>query len=357
MKHGGDLISYKDYYQGELVDYSSNINPIGPPQGLKEKILENFHSIEAYPDIKYRELKRSLSEYLGSSEENILVGNGAVEIIDIFTNLAERVVLMTPCFGEYEERALVHKKEVLSIPYREDFSIDLDKLKENLKEGDLLILGNPNNPDGLRIEKNILLDLYKLVRKRQAKLLLDEAFFEFVPKDYDSLDLFREYNYESIGIIRAATKFFAIPGLRLGYGVTSLKLKEEVKTYQLPWSVNALANIAGQYIFEDKAYIKNSKDYIEAERNYMLGELNEIPGISPYKTHTNYILIKLLKYNEEYIFERLLKEGFLIRKCRSFKELGDNHIRIAIKDRKNNEKIIEAIKKHMRGEYLDEKNC
>lgn len=356
MKHGGDLISYKDYYQGELVDYSSNINPLGIPQGLKEKIIEDFYSIEAYPDIKYRGLKKSLSDYLGSKKENILVGNGAVEIIDIFINIAERVVLMTPSFGEYEDRALIHKKEVLSISYRDDFGLDMKSLKENLKEGDLLILGNPNNPDGLRIEKNILLDLYRLVRERQAKLLLDEAFFEFVPEDYDSLELFKEHNYESIGIIRAATKFFAIPGLRLGYGVTSLKLKEEVEAYQLPWSVNALANIAGQYIFEDKSYIKNSKDYIQRERNYMLKELNKISGISLYHTHTNYILIKLLKYNEEYIFERLLKEGFLIRKCASFKGLGDDHIRIAIKDRKNNEKIIEALKTHMRGEDLDEKN-
>lgn len=344
MKHGGDLLSYEDQYQGQLIDFSSNINPLGLVEGLKETIIESFKSIESYPDIKYRRLKASISKYLGCKKENLLVGNGAVEIIDIFTNLANRVVLLTPSFLEYEERALVHKKELIEITYKDDFTIDLDKIEKILQKGDLLILGNPNNPTGLRIEKEKLIEIYNLVKEKDANLLLDEAFFEFAPLDYDSVEVFKDKAYENLGIIRAATKFFAIPGLRLGYGVTSLSIKGEIDKYQMPWTVNALADIAGQYIFDKEEYIKASKDYIEIERNYLLEELSKIKEIIPYKTHSNYMLIKLLKYDEEYIFDLLLKYGIVIRKCASFKTLGKDHIRVAIKDRKSNEILVSSLK-------------
>lgn len=344
MKHGGDLLTYEKYYDGELVDFSSNINPLGVPKGLERIIINNFKNIESYPDIKYRKLKGSISKYLGCKEKSVLVGNGAVEIIDIFTSISNRVLLMTPSFSEYEERALAHQKKVVSIPYREDFTIDLREIEKRLEKGDLLILGNPNNPTGLRIEKEILIQIYKLIKYKGATLLLDEAFFEFVPKDYDSIELFKNQQYENLGIIRAATKFFAIPGLRLGYGVTSHKIKEKITQVQMPWTVNAFADIAGQYIFQDKEYIDKSKQYIETERNYLLQELSKIEGINPYKTHSNYILVKLLKWNEEYIFNTLLKYGIVIRKCANFKTLGNNHIRVAIKDRVNNERLIRALK-------------
>ncbi len=344
MKHGGDLLSYEKYYDGELVDFSSNINPLGLPEGLEDILMKNFKDITSYPDIKYRKLKLSISKYLGSEEKHIVVGNGAVEIIDIFTSLANRVILMIPSFSEYEERALVHKKPVISIPYKEDFTIDLSEIDKILKKDDLLILGNPNNPTGLRIEKETLIQIYKIVREKQGILLLDEAFFEFSPKDYDSVELFKEYKYKHLGIIRAATKFFALPGIRLGYGVTSEVLIEEISNAQMPWTVNAFADLAGQYIFHDKDYIKTSKEYIEDQRNYLLGQLSQIKEIKAYKTHSNYILIKLLKYDEEYIFDALLKQGIVIRKCASFKTFGNNHIRVAIKDRGNNELLIKALR-------------
>lgn len=344
MEHGGDLISYEKYYKGELVDYSSNINPIGVPDGLENILLENLKSIEAYPDIKYRKLKESISKYLRCEENNVLVGNGAVDLIDSFTKISNRVLVMTPAFSEYEERALVHGKEVISIKYNEDFTIDINSIESIVEKNDLLILGNPNNPTGLRIKEETLIKIYEIIKLKKGLLLLDEAFYEFVPKDYDSIEIFKKHNYENIGIIRAATKFFALPGLRLGYGCTSIRLKEKVENFQMPWSVNCFANIAGQYIFNQEDYIKKSKEYIDIERNYLLEELERIHWIKAYRTHTNYILIKLLKWDEEYVFNLFLKRGIVIRKCSSFKVLGNSYIRIAIKDRKNNIKLMKIFK-------------
>lgn len=343
MEHGGDLLSYEAYYDGELVDYSSNINPLGIPRGLDEALVEGFTTLTSYPDIKYRRLKKDVADYLNCDIENILVGNGAVEIIDLFLMDCEEVLLMVPSFSEYELRAKVHKKNIKKIRYKEDFTVDIEGLKD-LKANTLVVLGNPNNPTGLRIPKEDLLKIYEIVRERDGFLLLDEAFFEFCPEDYDTIEIFKEKDYANIAIIRAATKFFSLPGIRLGYACTSRDKVEQISKLQLPWSVNSLADIAGQFIFKDVEFIKDSKDYIDNERRFLLEELSKIDGIKAYETHTNYILIKLLKYDEEYAFKHFLKAGIVIRKCSSFKELGDNHIRIAIKDRKNNLRLIEAFK-------------
>ncbi len=343
VKHGGDLLTYKKEFRGELVDFSSNINPLGRPKGLDDFLIRAFKDLEVYPDIKYRKLKHSISEYFNCERENVLVGNGAVEIIDNFIILANRVAVCTPSFIEYEERATVHGKPLRRIPYKSDFSLDFGSL-EALEENELLILGNPNNPTGLRIPKDDLMKVYELVVKRKAFLLLDEAFYEFCPEDYDSIEIFKKYSYERVGIIRAATKFFALPGIRLGYGCASQEKTIEISKVELPWSVNTLADAAAQYIFKDKEYIEKSKDYIDKERRFLLQELKKVREIQPYETHTNYILIKLLSWDEEIVFNHFLKLGIIIRKCSSFQGLENNHIRVAIKDREKNMLLLEGFK-------------
>lgn len=341
MEHGGDLLSYEKCYDGELIDYSSNINPLGPPKGLEKALVESFKNLESYPDIKYRRLKKSIANYLNCEEDNTIVGNGAVEVIDNFIILANRVVVCTPSFSEYEKRARVHGKEVIRVPYNLDFTIDILNIGNKIQKNDLIILGNPNNPTGLRIDKIELIMLYNVIKKSGAYLLLDEAFFEFCPSDYDSIELFRQTNYENLGIIRAATKFFALPGIRLGYGCTSRLLAENISKIELPWSINSLAEAAGNFIFNDKEYIEESKRCIEEERKYMLQELSKLNYIKVFHTETNYILIKLLKWNEEYIFNFFLKRGIVIRKCSSFIGFNDSYIRVAIKSRENNIRLIE----------------
>ncbi|MBZ2175524.1 aminotransferase class I/II-fold pyridoxal phosphate-dependent enzyme [Schnuerera sp. xch1] len=344
MEHGGDLLSYEGYYDGKLVDYSSNINPLGSPKGLEKVIMNGFKDLESYPDVKYRKLKKSVGKYLNCKAENTILGNGAVELIDNFTLLANRVLVCTPSFSEYEQRALIHDKELIRIPYNEDFTVNLKAIKDAIQQGDMLILGNPNNPTGLRIEMEELILIYTIVKKFGGFLLIDEAFFEFCPIDYDSIELFKQTDYKNLGIIRAATKFFALPGIRLGYGCTSLDMVEKIEEIQLPWNINTLAEIAGRYIFQYKEYIKESKRYIDQERKYLLKGLSNISGIKPYFTNSNFILIKLLNWNEEYIFNYFLNRGIVIRKCSSFKGLDDNFIRIAIKDRNGNNRLIKIFK-------------
>lgn len=344
MNHGGDITTYRDLYDGELVDFSSNINPLGPPEGLYDELKNNFNSLTIYPDIQYRTLKSNIGKYLNCDCSNIVVGNGAVEVINNFIQLFDRVVTFVPCFSEYEKRGKVLKKEICKIPLSPDFTIDIDSVKRNLKKGDILILGNPNNPTGLRIEEDKLKLIYDIVNLKESFLLLDEAFFEFCPKDYDSIKMFKDKDYDRIAIIRAVTKFFALPGIRLGYACTSNKMARKYEKVELPWSINSLADCSGRYIFGCKEYIEKSKNYIQGERQYMTKALMKIKFINLYPTQSNYILIKSRKFNENFLFYYFLKRGILIRKCSSFDGLDDKHIRLAIKNRKNNERVIKIFK-------------
>jgi threonine-phosphate decarboxylase len=345
MEHGGDVLSYKNLYDGEIIDFSSNINPLGPPARLKEYLSKSFDEVEKYPDIKYRILRENIGEYLNCEKENVVVGNGAVEIINNFIFLFKRVIIFSPAFSEYEKRAKIFNKDILKLSFSKDYRLDIDAIKTSIKEGDILVLGNPNNPTGLRIEKQELLDIYEIVLDKKAFLLLDEAFFEFCPFDYDSIDIFKKYGYERVAIIRAATKFFALPGIRFGYACTSTDMVEKCNSIGLPWSINIFADYAGRYIFRCQEYIEDSKAYIDEERRFLLEGLSQIEGIRVFPTQSNFIFIKLLKWDEDFVFDKFLKNGLLIRKCSSFfEDLDKSYIRVAIKDRNSNTKLLNSFK-------------
>ena len=173
-------------------------------------------------------------------------------------------------------------------------------------------------------------------------MLLDEAFFEFCPTDYDSVEIFKDS--VNICIIRAATKFFALPGIRLGYAFAAPDFAEKYGKVESPWSVNSYANAAGRVIFKDNVYIESTKEYIKQEREYLSNMLSEIEWIKAYRSDANFILIKLLKHDEDIVFDRFIKNGIMIRKASSFEGLDKSYIRIAVKDRESNNKLIRLFK-------------
>lgn len=342
MKHGGDIVSYQHLYHGPIIDFSSNINPLGYPEILSQVIANGLESLTAYPDIQYRALRQAIAKYLGCQPGEVIVGNGAVEIIDYFCKSYERIVVCIPCFSEYIERTYAHQKKTLKIPLPEDFILRVEVLKAQLNPGDVLMFGNPNNPTGLRIDKEELIRIQQFTEKQGAFLVLDEAFFEFCAEDYDSIRLF--YGKENVCVIRAATKFFGLPGIRLGYAYAPPQIISHYNNSILPWRVNAIADLAGRVIFQEKEYIQETKQYVEQQRQFMLSQLRKIAGITVYPTDTNFILLKLWHATEDEIFERLIRQGLLIRKASSFEGLDNTYIRIAIKDQASNIKLIEALR-------------
>jgi threonine-phosphate decarboxylase len=344
MKHGGDIQSFKHLYGGEILDYSSNINPLGPPENLRDVFAKAFEDINLYPDIKYRELKDQIGKYLGCQDKEVIVGNGAVEIINNVSLMFKRVVVFTPCFIEYIERPEVLGREVVKLKLNESFEIDENLLEENIAEGDLIILGNPNNPTGKRIAKEKLLRIHEIVEKKKAFLLLDEAFYEFCPDDYNSIEMF--YGSRNVCVIRAATKFFALPGIRLGYAYGTGDMVARYNKIALPWCINTFADYAGREIFKEADYIKESKRLIGNQREYMISELNRIDYLKAFDTDCNFVLVKLLRGTEEDMFSYMIGRGVLVRKASSFVGLDNTFIRLAIKDYDKNSYVINCLREY-----------
>ena len=345
--HGGDIYTEGLLRGRELIDFSSNINPLGVPISFKEHIDEALMVLNRYPDIKYRELKNNLLSYLRCSfleEDNIVLGNGAAEVIDLVISCFKSILIIVPSFSEYELNA---KKWGCEIEYSyldEDMNLDYEDVLEKLSYCEAVIIGNPNNPNGSIINKDRFSKILKYVEENNKTIILDEAFIEFTGDD-DSTFKNQLKDYKSIFIIRALTKFFAMPGIRLGYGISRNKeLLNNIRNKQNPWNINCFAELAIKYVLKDLEYINQSLNWIKEEVVYLPESLKNISFIERvYKTRCNYVLCKLVGPNDSRLYDFCLKKGIIIRKASNFRGLNDSYVRFAIKDRKNNDLLLSVL--------------
>lgn len=349
--HGGNIYRLKREGKGELLDYSSNINPLGVPESFKQKVIENFDILEKYPDPDYIELRESIGRYNQLDIENLVVGNGATEILFLYmkTLKPKKAFLVAPSFAEYR-RALesIDCEIIYHILKEEDnFKLDVDSFINSLPQCDLVIICNPNNPTGNFIPLEDIKRINEELKKRETKLFIDEAFIEFIKgwEDFTAVNL-RDSN---IFIMRALTKFFAVPGLRLGYGISYDKeVMKNLPKYKEPWSINSFADIAGKTMLWDREYIEKSEKWIEEEKVWFYNETLKIEGIKSYRTNTNFILIKLLNNTSNEVREKMIERGIVVRDASNFVGLNSNYIRLAIKDRKNNIKVLQTLSEVIR---------
>lgn len=361
MEHGGDVYTEGIFKGKELIDFSSNINPLGVPSSFKENINEALESMERYPDVKYRNVKKHLKNYIKFSnsyfdsenqspkkltidEEDIVLGNGAAEIIDLVISCFKNICIVVPSFIEYEKNAV---KWGCSIEYsylKKDMAFDYKDILLKMKSSEALIIGNPNNPNGNVIDGNKFKAIMDYCKKNNKVILVDEAFSEFTGKKGFSLLKSME-EYDCIFIIKALTKFYAMPGVRMGYGVSkNRELIEKIKEKQNPWNINCFAEVAAKYILKDQQYIEESLRWIEEERNFITSKLKNIDFIEKvYLTYSNFVLCKLKNIDCHKLYDLCLEKGIVIRKCDNFKGLNEDYVRFAIKDRQSNTKIIEVL--------------
>ncbi|WP_286311399.1 pyridoxal phosphate-dependent aminotransferase [Romboutsia ilealis] len=319
LGHGANVEQMARMYNKnskDIIDFSSNINP-NVIQGLEER------------------------------PEFIIPGNGATEIIYLLMkSIDKRIAILNPTFSEYERSARLNNLDVINLNLDEsnEFEIDLNNIKENINKFDSLFVCNPNNPNGKVKNLEKLLDI---IVDNNKLLIVDETFMEFVEEEEKySLVKYVE-KYPNLFILKAVTKFFGLPGIRLGYGLTSNNdIIEKIYNYKEPWTINSFADTLSNYIFKDQKYIEDSKEYYIDERNFMLSELKSINSIHVYDTDTNFILIRLNDKRAKEIKVELLREGnILIRDASNFIGLDDRYIRIAIKSHKENELLIRHMKK------------
>ncbi|MDF2524888.1 MAG: threonine-phosphate decarboxylase [Clostridiales bacterium] len=352
--HGGNIYKASQLYgikQEDFLDFSANINPLGVPQELREIIIANIDNLVNYPDPECKEVKTQVSRYLDISEENIVIGNGASEVIFLlFEVLRPRTVMIpSPSFSEY---AMAAERSETVIKYfelyeQENFKLNIDELIKELDTGiDAVILCNPNNPTSTLISKADLISLVHFAREKEITVIIDEAFIELT--DGANSNSMVEYtkNFSNLFIVRAFTKLFAIPGLRLGYGIGNPQLIYKMWERKMPWSVNTFACCAGEFLKIADEYISKTSLWISEELKWFYNELNQIKKLKVYKPKTNFILIKITDkaLTSDVLREIMASNRILIRDASNFKFLNDKFFRLAVKDRASNLKVLEVLK-------------
>ena len=344
--HGGNIYKLKRDNGIEVLDYSSNINPLGVPSSFKKAVIENFETLEKYPDIDYVELRTAIGNYNNCHIDNVVVGNGATEVLFLYMKAvkAKKVLIIAPTFAEYERAARAAGRDVKFFPLSKDFSLNENMLLDFITDEDVVVMCNPNNPTGKFQNLEKIKKLADFLERKNKKLFIDEAFIEFVDDWKDKTAFLLKH--KNVFILRALTKFFALPGVRLGYGLTyDEAILNEIKNIREPWSVNGVAEIAGKTMLLDTLYIHETENWIKKEKLWFYEELCEIDNIEVTPTETNFILVKLLNDNAKSFRKKMIENGVLVRDASNFMFLDESYIRLAIKDRKKNEQVLEALRR------------
>ncbi|GLB60949.1 threonine-phosphate decarboxylase CobD [Cytobacillus sp. NCCP-133] len=329
----------------ERVDFSANINPLGPPQELKVRWNNLFEYITDYPDPHASHLKHILAAREGIKETQILVGNGGAELITLIGRMlaGKKVLIIQPAFSEYEEACRVNG---CMVAYHqldpETWELDMEALSLKLREADALFFCNPNNPTGVFYPSAIVKELIERCRVYNCMLVMDEAFYDFVEEYQSIIPIINSHLH--VMVLRSMTKMFSIPGLRLGYLLANESLIESVSTLKPHWSVNALALKAGEWCLESEKHVQLTKKLIKQERERLAHFYRKLEfAVSP--SSVNFYLLKDTKIDNQLpLFQFLLEKGIIPRHTMNFPGLEGEWLRFAIKGPNDNEKLMEAIK-------------
>lgn len=346
--HGADINSAAELYGLEadkIIDFSSNINPF-IVESMDKIVAAGVENLQKYPDIKYRRLRKNIADYLGVEDSYIIPGNGATEIIYLLMrNLSGRLAIINPTFSEYRKGAEIAGLSVVDfvMDWEKDFELDLDEIYKGKDEFDSIFICNPNNPDGSVREIKKLLEF---AEKEGKLLIVDETFIEFADSEKERSLINMVEKSKNLFIIRAVTKFFGIPGIRLGYGISSNReLLQKMYDEKEPWTINSFADSASDFIFKEEEYIRKSKEYFSKERVCMINEINKIDGIKAFNSDANFILVRFENRNVLDVKENLLKRaGLLIRDASNFIGLDSSFARVAIKNHEQNTVLVDALR-------------
>lgn len=363
---GDELPDLAERYGLELsamIDFSVSINPLGLSKKAERKLKQGLGAVLRYPDPRCAELKRTLAQFHGLAENQILIGAGSTEFIYALPRVLQirRPLIVTPACREYENALEISPAGPgASIHYMETneedgFELNVESLLLALTQGyDALYLGNPNNPTGILTEKGDLLRILAQTEREKVWFILDEAFVDFVEEESLKGEA---VSSSRLIVLRSLTPFFALPGLRVGCLISNPGVISDFCRSKEPWTVNALGQIAATVSLQDHKYIARTKEFIPLERNRLTHGLRAIPGFIPYPGTANYLLVQIhptLNLNAAELGEKLIPHGILIRDCHSFHHMGPYFFRIGVRRRKENNTLLKALRQVSR-EILDKK--
>ena len=353
--HGSDLEKIEKVFgikKEDIVSYSANVNPLGISHKLREVLSQHLDAITRYPDREYTKLRQCIADYTGAQMENIIMGNGSTELISLFiqTNHPKKAMILGPTYSEYERDINLGGGTCIYFPLKEEnnFQMDVNALCHQLDDNlDLLVLCNPNNPTSSAITRKEMRRILDACMEHGIFVMVDETYVEFAPDEKNVTSVSLTNYYSNLIILRGTSKFFASPGLRLGYAITGNRdVAKEINTRKDPWTINSLAEIAGQIMFQDQDYIRETKELITSERARLYQELSSWNTVRIYEPQANFILMKILKegVDAEILFEHCIRKGMMIRNCSTFPFLDSQFIRFCIMSPEDNDRLMDAFR-------------
>jgi len=348
-QHGGNVLQMAEKWgldPESILDFSANINPLGMPDSLKQAIINQLHLAECYPDIDYRSLHAALSRYTDCPPEWILAGNGATELIFAVVHYLKpkKALLPVPGFAEYRRALQRENCEIIHYPLfeEEDFQPNERILSALTPDIDCLFLCTPNNPTGQYPSPALLTKVVEHCQAHEISLIVDESFIDFLPDHAGLTALLADH--PKLFILRSLTKFFAIPGLRLGFLMSSDEdAISTMRDEREPWTINAFAALAGETVLDDREYIQRTHQWLQEEQRYLFESLSAFTDLKVWRPAANYIFLHCLDETLN-LQDELIRQNILIRHCANYPGLSEHHYRVAIKSHHANLKLIAALK-------------
>jgi cobyric acid synthase CobQ/L-threonine-O-3-phosphate decarboxylase len=350
QRHGGNL----RYFAGiagvpadKILDFSANINPLGPPEWLRAVVSSALAAVMNYPDPDSSKLVQAVADKYGVEESQVVTGNGTAEIVHLIPRAVglARAVIPVPAYADYALSCEIAGIEVrtLLLEESEGFALDPLRLEEELRGDELVFLGQPNNPTGLVIDAQSLRDL--AARRPSCLFVVDEAFGDFV-EGFDSLTKDRPRN---VVVLLSLTKIYAAPGLRLGCAAADATVVEAIRRLQPSWPVNSIAQAVGAEALKDAHYVAVSREFVSEQRRALTTRLEAIDGLTVYPGRANFLLVRIDRgdIDAPALAQRMLQDGVAIRVCENFTGLDRRFFRVAVRTAEENRRLIESLERSL----------
>lgn len=353
--HGSDIEKICEYYhlrKEDITNFGANVNPLGLSGSVRDAVTSRLDILSSYPDRNYTSLRETISEYCGIPADFVLPGNGSSELIALLieTRAPKRTLILGPTYSEYSRELSFSgsTQEYYHLREKDSFILDTEDLCRTLEEGnyDFLILCNPNNPTSSAILTGEMEKLLTFCESRDIFVMIDETYVEFAPEISQVTAVPLTRRYSGLMVLRGVSKFFAAPGMRLGYGITgNHDFLNRMKEKQIPWSLNSIGAFAGELMLKDRDYISRTRDLILSERTRMYERLSRCETYRTYRPYANFLLLKIQKegLTAYEVFETCIRNGLMIRDCSSFQCLDGEYIRFCIMMPEANTRLAETL--------------
>ena len=349
--HGGNIYELAQRLgcaPWDIIDMSSNVNPLGPMTGLCRELETRLNVITALPEVGADRIIRKFAENFGVDSRCVLAGNGTTQLIHtipIALN-SRNVLIIGPTYADYADACTMSgvNYDFLLTDETTRFRLDIKSVVHKAQEFDTVFICNPNNPTGSLIRAVDLEWLFQQLSDRV--FIIDESYMPFV--DSEASDSVLSRRFPNVIVLHSLSKIFRIPGLRIGFLVGPKKIIAKFRKYQLPWNVNSLAHVAVEYLMTHRdqvgKFILETRAFLASEKKHLEAELPKELGMIVFPTETSFILIKMPDdLKAEFVCDRLARQKILIRNCSNFYGLDDNFIRVSLKTQDCNQMLIDRL--------------